>query len=187
MQFGHPALTYYFHTFLTILVSRLWHHNWMPNDLFSTKLRPRPPTGPLRNRPRFQAFRVLIAMVIREMNTRFGRTWGGYIWAVLEPVAMIGLLSLAFSQFIQTPPIGSSFVLFYATGYVPFYFYSEIANATSPAVVFNKPLMQFPAVTPLDAVFAVGPDINGCCGDRFYRNRFYCRLAQRCGLWVGIA
>ena len=109
---------------------------------------------PVSSRPRFQAMRVLLAMIIREMNTRFGRTWGGYVWAILEPVAMIGLLSLAFSQFIQTPPVGSSFVLFYASGYVPFYFYSEIANTTSSAVVFNKPLMHFPAVTPLDAVLA---------------------------------
>ncbi len=106
------------------------------------------------NRPRFQALRVLMAMIIREMNTRFGRTWGGYIWAVLEPVAMIALLSAAFSQFIHVPPVGSSFVLFYASGFVPFYFYSEIANATSSAVVFNKQLMHFPAVTPFDAVLA---------------------------------
>ncbi len=126
-------------------------------NLFSAKSRPAPPdhlSGNTRYRPRFQALRVLVAMIIREMNTRFGRTWGGYIWAVVEPVAMIGLLSLAFSQFIKTPPIGSSFVLFYASGFVPFYFYSEITTATSSAVMFNKPLMQFPAVTPLDAVFA---------------------------------
>ncbi len=111
------------------------------------------PSNP-NHRPRFQAMRVLIALIIREMNTRFGRTWGGYIWAVLEPVAMIGLLSLAFSQFIQSPPVGSSFALFYASGFVPFYFYSEITTATSSAVLFNKQLMQFPAVTPLDAVLA---------------------------------
>ncbi|MBL4806813.1 MAG: ABC transporter permease [Rhodobacteraceae bacterium] len=107
-----------------------------------------------RSRPKFQAVRVLLAMIIREMNTRYGRTWGGYIWAILEPVAMIALLSLAFGQFIHTPPVGDSFVIFYASGYIPFYFYSEIASATSSAVVFNKPLMHFPAVTPLDAVFA---------------------------------
>lgn len=104
--------------------------------------------------PRFQSVRVLFAMIMREMNTRYGRTWGGYIWAVIDPVGMILLLSLAFSQFIPAPPLGESFVVFYATGYLPFHFYFEISNSTSDAVRFNKPLMQFPAVTPLDAVLA---------------------------------
>jgi len=104
--------------------------------------------------PRFQAARVLFAMVMREMNTRYGRTWGGYMWAILDPVGMIALLTLAFSQFIHAPPIGTSFELFYATGYIPFYIYSEITNNTSMAVAFNKQLMHFPAITPLDAVIA---------------------------------
>ena len=102
--------------------------------------------------PGFQAVRVLFAMVMREMNTRYGRTWGGYIWAVLDPIGVIALLTLAFSQFIHVPPIGTSFALFYATGYIPFYFYAEISGNTSMAVAFNRQLMHFPAVSPLDAV-----------------------------------
>ena len=101
-----------------------------------------------------RALRVIIALVIREMNTRYGRTWGGYLWAVLEPIGMITMLSLAFSQFIHTPPLGHSFVVFYATGYIPFHFYAEISNNTSSAVTYNRSLMHFPMVTPLDAVFA---------------------------------
>lgn len=104
--------------------------------------------------PSFQSARVLFAMIMREMNTRYGRTWGGYVWAILDPVGMIALLSIVFSQFIRVPPLGGSFALFYATGYIPFYFYSEIAGNTSVAVSFNRQLMHFPAVTPLDAVFA---------------------------------
>lgn len=101
-----------------------------------------------------RAVRVISALVIREMATRYGRTWGGYLWAVLEPIGMITMLSLAFSQFIHAPPIGHSFVMFYATGYIPFHFYTEIANNTSSAVTYNRSLMHFPMVTPLDAVFA---------------------------------
>ncbi len=92
--------------------------------------------------------------MIREMITRYGRSWGGYLWAVLEPVGMIAILSLAFSQFIRTPPIGQSFVLFYATGYLPFHFFSEIANNTGTAINVNRPLMHLPMVTHLDTIFA---------------------------------
>lgn len=104
--------------------------------------------------PPRQAVRVLAALMIREMITRYGRSPGGYVWALLEPVGMIAILALAFSQFIRVPPIGESFAFFYATGYVPFHMYSEIAGVTAASVFVNRPLMQFPMVTPLDAILA---------------------------------
>ena len=106
------------------------------------------------NIPRFQALRVISALMVREMNTRYGRSWGGYFWAVAEPVGMIAMLSLAFSQFLRSPPLGSSFMVFYASGYIPFSFYITINQITSSAVSSNRPLMTFPMVTPLDAVIA---------------------------------
>ena len=108
----------------------------------------------MRKAPRFQSLRVISALMIREMITRYGRSAGGYIWALLEPIGMIAILTLAFSQFIRVPPIGESFAFFYATGYVPFHLYSEIAGNTSNAVHLNRTLMQFPMVSPLDAILA---------------------------------
>ncbi len=92
--------------------------------------------------------------MIREMTTRYGRSWAGYFWAIAEPVGMIAILSLAFSQFLRTPPVGQSFVLFYASGYVPFHFYATLSNQVSSAVAFNKALLTFPMVSPLDTVLA---------------------------------
>lgn len=93
-------------------------------------------------------------MMVREMTTRYGRSSAGYFWAIAEPVGMIALLSLAFSQFLRLPPLGPSFVLFYASGYIPFAFFQTINKITSSAVSSNKPLMTFPAVSPLDALVA---------------------------------
>ena len=94
--------------------------------------------------------------MVREMSTRYGRSWGGYFWAIAEPVGWIAMLSLAFSQFLRTPPLGTSFVLFYASGYLSFAFYMTMNAITSSAVSSNRPLMMFPMVTPLDAVLARG-------------------------------
>lgn len=94
--------------------------------------------------------------MVREMITRYGRSWGGYFWAIAEPVGMIAMLSLAFSQFLKTPPLGSNFAIFYASGYIPFSYYMTINSMTSSAVSSNRPLMTFPMVTPLDAVMARG-------------------------------
>jgi capsular polysaccharide transport system permease protein len=98
--------------------------------------------------------RVLFALLMREMTTRFGRSAGGYLWALIEPVGFIALLSLVFSQIAHTPPIGRSFPLFYATGHIAFSFYNDIAALTGRAVLVNRPLLNYPAVTALDTVLA---------------------------------
>lgn len=98
--------------------------------------------------------RVLSALMLREMITRYGRSSLGYAWAVLEPAAFIALLSLLFAQIAHSPPVGRSFVLFYATGYVGFHWFHDISSVTARSVVVNRPLLTFPAVTPLDTVLA---------------------------------
>lgn len=104
--------------------------------------------------PRFQMLRVIFALMVREMITRYGRSWGGYLWAIAEPVGMIAMLSIAFSQFLRSPALGSSFILFYATGYLPFAFYLTLNTITSTAVSSNRTLLYFPMVTPMDTVIA---------------------------------
>jgi capsular polysaccharide transport system permease protein len=107
-----------------------------------------------RAAPRFRPLRVVFALVLREMGTRFGRSAGGYLWAVLEPLGGIVLLAIAFSMALRTPPMGTSFMLFYATGLVPFNLYRTMSSAVSSAVGSNKGLLTYPVVTLLDAVFA---------------------------------
>ncbi|MGB7261287.1 MAG: ABC transporter permease [Albidovulum sp.] len=98
--------------------------------------------------------RILVALVIREMCARFGRSWGGYIWAIAEPTGGILLLSVAFSFIAHTPPIGTSFVFFYASGIVPFMMYTAIANSTMFAIRGNRGLLTYPIVTALDTLVA---------------------------------
>lgn len=99
-------------------------------------------------------WRTVLAMMLREMVTTYGRSPGGYIWAVLEPVAAIALLSLAFSQVFHAPALGTNFPLFYATGYLPFMMFNDVANKVATAIRFSKPLLAYPAVTILDAILA---------------------------------
>lgn len=98
--------------------------------------------------------RVLAALIMREMSTRYGRSMGGYIWAVLEPVGFIVILSVLFSQISRRPPLGDSFPMFYATGYMIFHFYRDISTVVSESIAVNRPLLTFPRVTLIDAVIA---------------------------------
>ena len=112
------------------------------------------PTNADRSRRRFASLRTVTALILREMSTRYGRTPGGYIWAVLEPLAAILFLSLGFSLIIRTPSLGTSFLLFYATGYLPFDLYVQVSNTCARALNFSKPLLKYPAVIWLDAILA---------------------------------
>lgn len=103
---------------------------------------------------RFAAARVITALVLREMSTRYGRTPGGYVWAILEPLAAILFLSVGFSLVMRTPALGTSFLLFYTTGYLPFHTYQSLSNQIGASLRFSKPLLKYPAVSWLDAVLA---------------------------------
>lgn len=119
--------------------------------------------GPLRAEPRrnsaarhvrFQKARVIAALVLREMTARYGRSVGGYFWAVAEPAGGIILLALVFSYALFRPPLGNSFVIFYATGIIPFYLYSAVANSVTSSVQQNRGLLTYPVVSALDTVIA---------------------------------
>ena len=112
------------------------------------------PLTPVAGKARFQRLRVLFALVVREMGTRFGRASGGYIWAIAEPLGGIILLAVAFSLALRSPPLGTSFILFYSTGIIPFHLFNAMSKGVSGAVTSNRGLLTYPVVTALDAVLA---------------------------------
>jgi capsular polysaccharide transport system permease protein len=115
----------------------------------SPRFAQRPRTG----RP-FAALRAILALMLREMSSTYGRSPGGYLWAVVEPVAGIAILTYASALMFSNPPLGRSFELFYATGMLPFLMFTMIANRVGTSLLFSRPLLIYPAVTFADAVFA---------------------------------
>lgn len=98
--------------------------------------------------------RIVSALLIREMSTRFGNKPGGYIWALLDPVAHVLLLTVIFQAIAHLPPLGTSFPLFFATGYVGFQFYQATAGYMNDALKANKALLSYPNVAPIDTLVA---------------------------------
>ena len=117
-------------------------------------LRPTLPPPAVSGPRRFATARTILALMLREMSTRYGRTPGGYLWGIVEPLAAILVLSLGFSLILRSPSLGTSFLLFYATGYLPFDLYQSVSNACARAINFSKPLLKYPAVTWVDALLA---------------------------------
>lgn len=103
---------------------------------------------------RHKSVRTIIALMLREMSTSYGRSAGGYLWAVLEPIGVIVILSFGFSLLLRAPAVGDNFPLFYASGYLPFALYLNVSNKVATSIRFSKPLLAYPAVTFMDAILA---------------------------------
>ena len=91
---------------------------------------------------------------MREISTTYGRSPGGYLWAVVEPVAGIALLTLAFSMAFRSPPLGTSFAMFYAAGILPLLMYADISGKLAQTAQFSRALLSYPRVTFVDALLA---------------------------------
>jgi capsular polysaccharide transport system permease protein len=96
--------------------------------------------------------RVQNALILREIATRYGRTPGGFLWAVLEPVAAVLVLTAALSMIVHAPSLGTSFVVFYASGYLPFLFYATLQGHVQQALTYSRPLLIYPSVSWIDAI-----------------------------------
>ena len=98
--------------------------------------------------------RTMAALILREMGSTYGQSPGGYLWAILQPLGMIMVLSIGFSLLLRSPSLGTSFLLFYATGYLPFDLYGQVASKTMSALKYSRPLLAYPRVTWLEAILA---------------------------------
>ncbi len=107
----------------------------------------------MRARP-MRMSRTVVALMLREMATTYGRSPGGYLWAVAEPAAALALISLIFSMAFAAPSLGTNFPLFYATGYLPFMLFNDLSGRIGNAIRFSKPLLAYPSVTFVDALLA---------------------------------
>jgi len=102
----------------------------------------------------FKTFRTVFALSVREMSTAYGKSAGGYFWAIIEPVFAIALLAFVFELVLRSPSIGSNFQIFYASGLLPYAFYNQTANKVARAIRSSKSLLFYPAVTFVDAIAA---------------------------------
>ncbi len=109
------------------------------------------------SRPRsHKSARTILALILREMQTTYGRSPGGYLWAILEPVGAIAVFTtvIAIGLKVRNPGLGSNFALFYATGFMPFTLTMAMSNKIANSLKFSRPLLFYPGVQFTDAIIA---------------------------------
>ena len=100
--------------------------------------------------------RVVAALVLREMRSRFGRHQLGYLWTIIRPLILLSILVFIFRKAGRPAPFGNSMPLFFATGVLPFYLFSRTMRNMATAIDKNEALFEYPWVTPVDALLARG-------------------------------
>ena len=95
---------------------------------------------------------VLRALMLRDMRTRFGGTMWGYLLQVLWPVAHVVIITAAMASRGMHSPIGSSVLVFVATGAFPALAFQYIGREIMKGVLTNKPLTYYPQVRMFDVM-----------------------------------
>lgn len=113
----------------------------------------RPAVGPGPRRS-FPTLRTVSALILREMGARYGKSPFGFFWALMSPMILILVLSFAFSLLQRAPSLGSSFILYYASGQLTFSVYAAITGPVQKSLTYTNALLQFPTVTWFDAILA---------------------------------
>ncbi|MDT3376751.1 ABC transporter [Labrys neptuniae] len=98
--------------------------------------------------------RVISAVMLRNVRTRFFGHGLGYIVAVGWPISHILLLIAIFSITGRAAPYGESVILFIATGTVPFMVFSYLSRFMMVNLVSTRPLLSLPGVRMLDVLIA---------------------------------
>lgn len=103
-----------------------------------------------------KTMRSISALMLREMSSTYGRSPGGYAWALLEPIGAISMFTLiiAVGLRVRAPSVGVSFELFFASGILPYLLYLGISRKVANAIPFSRALLFYPSVAFSDAIFA---------------------------------
>ena len=94
------------------------------------------------------------ALLLRELQTRFGQYRLGYFWIFLEPLLNIGILLLIFGAIREVISPGIDFLVFLVNGIIPFFMFRTGVTQAMNAVQSNKGLFSYKPVKPIDAVIA---------------------------------
>lgn len=99
-------------------------------------------------------FLVLGALILRDVGTRFGRRPINYLFGLLLPIGHFVLTSVVWTVLKKPVPLGTSTLIFFATGLLPYIVWAFPYRQIALAVNANRPLLYFPRVKIIDIMVA---------------------------------
>lgn len=96
--------------------------------------------------------RVIQALLVRELTTRFGRENIGFLWMMAEPLLFAGLVGMIWTISRGGEEHGISMVAFVATGYIPLTLFRNGVNRAVGVFAANTALMYHRQIKIVDFV-----------------------------------
>ncbi len=114
-----------------------------------------PPYRPLKKRSGLSVMKAAFhALLMRELQTRFGNYRLGYLWAPLEVLMQVLIMLVVFSAIRDRLVTGMDFSLFLVAGLVPFTMFRRIATRALGAAESNKGLLIYGPLRHIDVIIA---------------------------------
>ncbi|OOR88368.1 polysialic acid transporter [Moraxella caviae] len=114
-----------------------------------------PPYRPVKRRSGIAVMMAAFhALLMRELQTRFGSYRLGYLWAPLEVILQMAIMLVIFGAVMKRVLPGMDYMLFLVSGFTPFFMMQKIATRSLGAVAANQGLLMYRAVRHIDVIIA---------------------------------
>jgi capsular polysaccharide transport system permease protein len=97
--------------------------------------------------------RVISALMLRELLTRFGRENIGFLWIMAEPLLFAGLVGFVWRLMKGPEEHGVSVVAFVATGYIPLTLFRQVLSRSVRVFSVNGSLLYHRQIKITDFIF----------------------------------
>jgi capsular polysaccharide transport system permease protein len=98
--------------------------------------------------------RIIGAVLIHDMRSRFGHSHIGYLIAIAWPLSHIGVLTVGYLFKVTIAPVGDNPTMFVGTGVVPYILCLYPARLLAMAIPQNRQLLNIPVIQPLHLIFS---------------------------------
>lgn len=106
-------------------------------------------------RTHFQIQRdVIYALLLRELSSRFGKSRGGFMWVLVEPIAHLLVPMFIFGFIRQRMLPGVEYPVFLVYGFLPFLFFKTICLQIVNGVNAAQGLLSYREVQLMDVFVA---------------------------------
>lgn len=107
----------------------------------------------MTKRSSFTIFKsVVMALFLREVQTRFGTKKLGYFWAIFDAMLMVLVFAGLKSAIADSAMPGVDFPVFLATGFLAFFLWQHIVKQSKNAFGANVALFAYKQVKPFDTI-----------------------------------
>lgn len=98
--------------------------------------------------------RIWLALMLRDIRSRRGRTAESFLLILIEPVGQLLIVYLVFMALRRRPDYGDSLFLFLLSGVLPYFLFTHVVGRIMGAIRVAQPMLPLGAISVVDVAIA---------------------------------